>query len=306
MATTQDYYQVLGVGKNASDAEIKTAYRKQALEWHPDRNKDPKATEKFKAINEAYEVLSNPEKKSAYDQFGHDAFKQGGMGGAAGQGPFGGQTYQQGPFTYTYRTYGSGGQQNPFEGVDFGGFSDPFEIFEQFFGGGFNPQGGRARPRRQVYSLAISFIEAVKGTEKTVDIGGKGMTIKIPAGVDEGSRVRFGDFDIVLSVRPDKTFKRDGADIHVAVEVSFPDAVLGTTIEVPTIDGQVSLKVPAGTQPDTIIRLRGRGVRIPNRNLSGDEYVQIKVTVPSKLTSDQRRLLEEYRSSSSKSRSGWF
>lgn len=302
-----DYYQTLGINKGASDADIKAAYRKAALQWHPDRNKDPKASEKFKEITEAYEVLSNPQKKQAYDQFGHDAFKQGGMGNAAGgQGPFGGGFGgQQGPFSYTYRTYGNGANQNPFEGGDYGGFSDPFEIFEQFFGGGFSGQTRRG-PRRQVYSLQLSFLEAVKGTEKTVEINSKPMKIKIPAGVDDGSRVRFGDFDIVVSVRPDKTFQREGLDIYIEAEVSFPDAALGTTIRVQTIDGDVELKVPPGTQPDTLIRLRGRGVKSPQSNRIGDQYVKVKVIVPTKLSGEQRKILEELQSSSSKKRSGWF
>src|SRR3989338_4418926 len=118
-----DYYEMLGVSKNSSDQEIKAAYRKQALKWHPDRNKSPEANAKFKEINKAFEVLSDPKKKEVYDQYGEEAFARGGYGGA------GGQSYQQSPFTYTYSS--SGG--NPFEGVDFGGFSDPFEIFEQFF-----------------------------------------------------------------------------------------------------------------------------------------------------------------------------
>ncbi len=297
MATNQDYYQTLGVSKTASDSEIKAAYRKKALEWHPDRNKTPEAAEKFKEINEAYEVLSNSEKRQAYDQYGPDAFAQG--SGAQGQGPF----------TYTYQTYGGGqpfgsaqGGENPFEGMDFG---DPFEIFEQFFGGGF-ASGGRARTRRQVYQLSISFIEAVKGTEKQVDIGGKTMTIKIPAGVDDGSRVRFGDFDIVLSVTPDKTFHRDGANIYVDVEVDFADAALGTNIDVPTIDGAVTLKVPAGTQPDTLIRLRGRGVSDPRGGRIRDQYVRIRVKVPTKLSRKEKELLEELRLDSSGKRSGWF
>ncbi len=305
MAITQDYYQVLGVSKSASDAEIKAAYRKQALEWHPDRNKTAGASEKFKEINEAYEVLSSADKKAAYDQYGHAAFQQGGMGNASG--PFGGgQTSQQGPFSYTYRTYGGG--QNPFEGMDMGGFSDPFEIFEQFFGGGFGGQSARGggRARRQVYSLAITFMEAVKGTEKRVDLGGKTMTIKIPAGVDDGSRVRFGDFDIVLSVSQDKTFQRDGYNIYVEAEVAFADAALGTEIEVATIDGPVTLKVPAGTQPETMIRLRGRGVPEPRGGRAGDEYVRIKIKVPTKLSHEQKNILEELRSGSSPKRSGWF
>src|SRR3989344_4498970 len=136
MATTRDYYEILGVSKTATDLEMKAAYRKQALQWHPDRNKTREAEAKFKEINEAYEVLSDKDKRAAYDQFGHAAFQQGGFG-AAGQGPSGGGgTYRQGPFTWTYTTGGGGGQGG--QGVDFGdfGFSDPFEIFEQFFGGG--------------------------------------------------------------------------------------------------------------------------------------------------------------------------
>ncbi|MCL4390019.1 MAG: DnaJ domain-containing protein [Patescibacteria group bacterium] len=285
----QDYYQTLGVSKNASDAEIKAAYRKQALQWHPDRNKSPQAAEKFKEINEAYEVLSNPQKRQTYDQFGKEAFSQN-----AG-GP------QQGPFTYTYQTYGNG--QNPFEGMDFGGFSDPFEIFEQFFGGG-SFAGRRSAPRRQVYSLSITFMEAAKGTEKRVTIGGRTMTIKIPAGVDNGSRVRFGDFDVVLSVGQDKTFQRDGVNVYVDAEVDFADAALGTTLDVPTIDGPVTLKVPAGTQPDTVIRLRGRGIPEPHGSRAGDEYVRIRVRVPTKLSRDQKETLESLRGNSK--RSGWF
>lgn len=301
MASSTDYYQLLGVSKNANDQELKTAYRKAALQWHPDRNKDPKAADKFKEINQAYEVLSNPEKRQTYDQFGADAFSGGGQ-----QGPFGGGFGgQQGPFSYTYRTYGSGPQGgNPFEGMDFGGFSDPFDIFEQFFGGGFSP-GGQRRARRQVYSLSLSFMEAVKGVEKTIQIGGKNMTIKVPAGVDNGSRIRYGDFDIVVAVSPDKTFQRDGADLTVTADVSFPQAVLGTTIKVPTLNEEVNLKVPAGTQPDAVIRLRGHGVKLPQSNHTGDLYVKIKVKIPTKISKDQKKLLEEFDDGSNK-RGGWF
>lgn len=281
-----DYYQTLGVSKSASDSEIKAAYRKKALEWHPDRNKSPEAAEKFKEITEAYEVLSNSEKRQAYDQYGPDAF---------------GTQGQQGPFTYTYRTYG--GSQNPFEGIDFG---DPFEIFEQFFGGGFGPSARGSRGRHQVYSLTISFMEAVRGTEKRVDLGGKPMTIKIPPGVDDGSRVRFGEFDIVLSVLPDKNFHRDGVNVYVDIPVDFADAALGTTIDVPTIDGAVTLKVPAGTQPDTLIRLRSRGVPDPRGGRVGDQYVRIRVKVPTKLSRKEKELLEDFRSDSGGKRSGWF
>lgn len=273
-----DYYQILGVSKTASDAELKTAYRKKALEWHPDRNKNPGAAEKFKEVNEAYEVLSNSQKRQTYDQYG--------TAGPQGN-PFGGFN-QQGPFNYSYQSYGSD-------------FSDPFEIFEQFFGGGFSSaRGGPRRARRSVYSLEITFMEAVKGAEKEVEINGKNMKIKIPAGVDEGTRVRFGDFDIVISVATDKTFRREGSNIYVTTEIDYPSAVLGTTITVPTIDGEVTLKVPTGTQPDTLIRLKGRGVS------GGDQYVRIKIKVPSKVTGPQRELLEELRKSSPQKRSGWF
>lgn len=281
-----DFYQTLGVSKTATDAEIKAAYRKAALQWHPDRNKSPEAATKFKEVTEAYEILSNPQKRQQYDQFGSAAFNQQ-------------QGFNQGPFNYSYQSYGGA---NPFEG--FGDFSDPFEIFEQFFGGGFS--SGRGRARRQSYAIEISFMEAVKGVEKEVEIGGKNMKIKIPAGVDDRTRVRFGDFDIVVSVRPDKTFQRDGLNIYVDIGIDYPSAVLGTTVEVPTVDGPVSIKIPPGTQPETLIRLRGRGVKAPNSNHTGDQYLRVKITIPAKVSGEQKRLLEELQNLSNKKRSGWF
>lgn len=303
----KDYYQILGVSKAASADELKRAYRKLALEWHPDRNKSPEASAKFKEITKAYEILSDTEKKAAYDQYGEAAFEQGGMG--QGQNPFaggfgqGGQSYRQGPFSYTY--YTNGGGQNPFGEGDLGGFTDPFELFEQFFGGSSPFGGGRRRQRRSTYSLTIDFMEAVKGVEKKVDINGKGMTIKIPAGVDTGSRIRFENFDVVVDVTPDKTFKRDGYDVVVEVPVSFPNAALGTTIEVPTIDGSVKMKIPSGTQPDMVMRLREKGIPHVRGSGRGDEYIRIKVTVPNKLTRKQKELLEEFNDENSKSH-GWF
>ncbi len=304
-----DFYQTLGVSKTANDVELKAAYRKAALQWHPDRNRDPKAAEKFKEINEAYEVLSDPQKRQTYDQFGADAFKNGGAGGG-GQGPFAGGygAPGQGPFSYTYKTYGGGGQQNPFEGM--GDFSDPFEIFEQFFGGGFSsgggPGGGRGRARRQVYSIQLTFMEAVRGIEKTVEIGGKRMSLKIPAGVDDGSRIRFGDFDVVVAVSKDRVFEREGNNVVVTVQIDFAQAALGATIDVPTVEGSVPIKIPAGTQPETVMRLRGHGIRSPRGGNTGDEYVHIKVVVPTKLSREQKELLEEFGKADSKKRSGWF
>lgn len=290
----QDYYQVLGVQKSATDAEIKSAYRKLALQYHPDRNKTKEAEEKFKEVTKAYEVLSDPQKRQTYDQFGAAAFEQGGPGGFGGQGPFGGfgqQGGQYGPFTYTYSTNGGG--------FDFGGFSDPFEIFEQFFGGGF----GQARPRRQVYSLTIDFMEAVKGTQKKVTLEGKEQTIKVPAGVDSGSRIRFDTYDIVIQVTASKKFSREGYDIVTEQEISFVDAIIGTDLSVETIEGNVKVKIPAGTQPNTVIRLREKGVPHVRGAGKGDQYVRIKVVIPKHVTAKQKELLKEFEG---KEKTGWF
>lgn len=257
MAAKSDYYDILGVSKGASAEEIKKAYRKQALEWHPDRHKDDKeaAEKRFKEINEAYQVLSDREKKSAYDQFGHSAFTPG--GGFGGQGmPFsqGGQSGQYGPFTYTYTTSGGDGG-NPFGNFDFG---DPFDIFEQFFGTD-SPFGRRTR-RIPRYSLNIDFLEAVGGVEKTVNIGGKRRHIKIPAGIYEGARINFGDFSLSVNIKPHEIFEREEDDIYVKVRIPYSLAVLGGQVEVPTIDGQVKVRVRPGTQSGTTVRLRERGV----------------------------------------------
>lgn len=294
MATKRDFYEVLGVSKSATPEELKKAYRKLALEWHPDRNKSPQANEKFKEINEAYAVLSDSQKKAQYDQFGYAAF-QPGMGGSAGQGPFGGGFRQQGPFTYYYSS-GNGG--SPF-GTD---FVDPFEIFEQFFGGGFSQRS--TRQRRDVYELTIDFMDAMKGTTKEVHVprgrAGEGSvkkTIKIPAGVDTGSRIRFDDFDVVLEIRPDSRFRREGNDLYLDEEVTFTQAVLGAIIDVPTIDGPLKLRVQPGTQPGTLIRLRGKGVPNVRSGGRGDAYVRIQVHVPTRISRRQKELLEEFQKS---------
>ena len=282
-----DYYELLGVSKNASDAEIKSAYRKQALKWHPDRNKSPEATEKFKEINKAFEVLSNPQKKQMYDQYGEDAFK-----GSTGGAPGGGNYYQQGPF----RVYTDFGGQGGFEGFDVGGFSDPFEIFEQFFGfqSPFTRGGGR-RQRRDLFEMELSFDEAVHGTEKSTVIKGDKKTIKIPAGVDDGMRIRFSDFDVQVRVKPHQFFKRDGQDVYLEKEISYPLAVLGGTVNVVTIDNSVNLKVRPGTQSGTTVRLRGQGIQYPNSNRKGDQYVVFRIKVPERVSAKSKKLLEELR-----------
>ena len=293
MQPKRDYYDILGVSKSASGAELKAAYRKQALQWHPDRNKSPEAEKRFKEINEAYEILSNSEKRAAYDQFGHAAFEPGGMGaGGFAGGPFGGgqtRTYRQGPFSYTYTTYGGGAPGGtPFEGLGFD-FSDPFEIFEQFFGGA-SPFGRQTRIPR--YGLTLDFLEAAKGGEKEVVIEGEKRKIKIPPGVDEGSRINFGDFYVTIDVEPHPVFKRDGADILVDVQIPLSLAILGGTIEVPTIDGDLNLRIRPGTQPGTMVRLAGRGIKHLRGSGRGDQYVRLQIRIPEKLTREQKEALK--------------
>ena len=295
----KDFYEVLGVSRNAPADEIKKAYRKLALQWHPDRNKNEGASEKFKEINKAYEVLSDPKKKEAYDQYGESAFQPGSGFGAGG--PFGaqGKSGRYGPFNYTYTTYGGGDDGgSPFEG-----FSDPFEIFEQFFGGAVN-FGGRSR-QRVVYRLTIDFMEAVKGVEKEVTIDGKKQSIKIPAGVDHGTKIRFKDYDIVIEVQPDARFKREDYDIIVDQEISFAQAAIGDVVEVPTIDGPLKLKIMPATQPGTLIRLRGKGVPHVRSSGRGDQYIRVKITIPTKLTNHQKELLKEFEEEN-KRKKGWF
>ncbi len=285
-ASKSDYYDVLGVSKSASQDEIKKAYRKQALEWHPDKHKDNKeaAEKRFKEVNEAYQVLSDSEKRKAYDQFGHDAFARGGPSASSG---FGGaqSSGRWGPFTYTYTTNGGGPSAGSgFAGFDFG---DPFEIFEQFFGGS---RFGRAS-RQPRYSMNIDFMEAAKGVEKEVSIEGKKRKIKIPAGVDDGSRINFGDFMLSINVGPHKIFERDGADTYVNLGIPFSLAALGGEIEVPTVETEVKVKVRPGTKTETVLRLRGKGIPHLGGRGRGDHYVRISVEVPDKLSRAQKKVI---------------
>lgn len=286
MTAKRDYYDILDVSKGASAEEIKKAYRKKALEFHPDRNKSADAEEKFKEVNEAYEVLSDSQKKKAYDQFGHAAFDSSrGYTGSPFSGFGQGQTYKQGPFTYTYTTSGA-----PFADFDFAGFSDPFEIFESFFGGA---SPFRREPPKPRYGLTIDFMEAVKGAEKTVTIDGKHKKIKIPPGADDGTRIRFQDFDVTIDVKPHETFKRDGNDVYVDHQIPFTLAALGGTTQTPTLDGNLKLKIRPGTQPGALVRLRGEGVPHLQGRGRGDLYIRLLVKVPEKLTSQQKKLFQQ-------------
>ncbi|MBN1263587.1 MAG: DnaJ domain-containing protein [Candidatus Pacebacteria bacterium] len=294
MTTSRDYYDILEVQKEASEAEIKKAYRRLALKWHPDKNKSAEAEARFKEINEAYEVLSDAKKREAYDQFGHAAFdpRQGGFGAAAsGANPFA-RTYRSGPFTYTYTS--GGGQGADFEDM-FGGFSDPFEIFRSFFGGA-SPFGSQQRLPR--YPLRLTFLEAANGCEKEIDFQGKKRKIKVPAGVDDGTRIRFENFYISIDIAPDKIFKRDGVDVFVEREISLVPAILGGTIQVPTIDDPVKLKIRPGTQSGTLVRLRNRGIPSLHGRGRGDQYLRLTVKIPERLSRRQRKLIEEFEKAS--------
>ncbi len=290
MAAKRDYYEILGVSKNASEAEIKSAYRKLARQHHPDIDKSPGAGEKFKELSEAYQVLSDPSKKSNYDQFGHTAPNPFGEGGQHYSWSSGGN-----PF-------GSAQGGSPNIQFDFGGFEDPFELFEQIFGmGGF---GARAR-NRPTYTMDIKFDEAVHGVAKQIQVEGRKMTIKVPAGVDNGTRMRFNDLDIVFHVSRHPEFIREGADIFSEIKVSIPQLVLGDIFEVTTVTEKVKVKVPPGTQPGSLVRLKGKGMPRLNSSSHGDHFVRVNLQVPQNPSKQEKQLYEELYNLGTKKK-GWF
>ena len=281
----RDYYDVLGLSKDASDTEIKAAYRKLARLYHPDVNKAGDAEEKFKEVNEAFQVLSDPQKRGAYDRFGHAAFQPGGGTGGVGFGDAG----------------FPGGVHVDF---DFGGsgFADPFEIFEQFFGG--SPFGGfRPQP---TYRLNVTFDEALVGSEKKVEMEGKRIRVKVPPGVDTGTRIRFDNFSVVLDVAQHPRFQRDGADMHDWLDITPAQAALGDHIEVPTVFKPVTIKIPAGIQSGTAIRLAGKGMPHLRSGGTGDHYVHVRVVIPKKLSPRERELYEELRAAEKAGKKSWF
>ena len=354
MAEKRDFYEVLGLSKGASDDEIKRAFRKLAMKYHPDKNPgDKEAEEKFKEINEAYAVLSDPEQKSKYDRFGHAGVDPNSF---AGGGGFGG----------------------------FGGFEDIFDMFGSAFGGGFGGFGGGRRNNSPIKgsdiqkSMTIDFEEAAFGTKKQIrltknvkcktcdgtgaapgtskktcpkcggtgeirtqqrtplgvfqssspcpdcngtgeinespcsDCGGTGRTrdtvtisVNIPAGVDDGSVIPIrgqgepginggpdGDLYIVLNVRPHKLFERRGQDLWLEIPITFNQAALGDEIVVPTLEEKVSYKIPQGTQPGTVFRLKGKGIKNVRGSRKGDLYVKVSLEVPTKLNKKQKKAIE--------------
>lgn len=302
MVSGKDYYKILGVDKNASEEDIKKAYRKLAREHHPDvvAEKDkPEAEKRFKEINEAYRILSDAEKRKMYDQYG-TADPNRGFGG------FSGSSGRQGPFTYTYSS----------NGADFGfGDFDPFDIFESMFGfRGFGGQRPQRRGKSLYYHLAVDFSEAVRGVEKEINVESGRIRIKIPSGARDGLEIKFtgkgmpgpegappGDLFITLKVKNPSNFKIVSDDIFVLKEIDIAAAALGSVLEVPVVDlssvdciGKVKLNVPAGTQYGAKLVVRGKGMPRLHGRGQGDLVVQFVVVVPKRLNKRQKDLLREY------------
>ncbi len=305
MADKKDYYELLGVAKSASEEEIKKAYRKLALKYHPDRNPGNKdAEEKFKVINEAYAVLSDAEKRKQYDTFGMGGFQQ---------------RYSEEDI---FRGFNVG---DLFKDLGMGGG----DIFSTIFGrqAGRGGRGGRQRQpgpdfgdyiTRQKpetldlnYELEIPFMDAIHGAEKhvtfTTQQGAEEIMVKIPKGISTGKKLRLqgkgmkdpysgrmGDLYITIKVGEHPVFRRTGNDLFVTKEIKVTDALLGTTVEVPSIEGPKHVKIPAGVKSNSKVRLRGLGVSDP-KGVAGDEYVEIQVDIPKRLTERQKTLLEELR-----------
>jgi DnaJ-class molecular chaperone len=302
----RDYYDVLGVSRSADDSAIKSAYRKLARQYHPDVNKAPDAESKFAEASEAYEVLSDPEKRRKYDQFGHVGPGMG-SGGCGGR-PGGGRVHVN-----------MGGSGFDF-GEMFGGMGGGFagmgldEILEAL-GGGSVAQKSRHRPRHRrgadmEYPLTLDFLQAVRGVTTTIRIRGEAIDgksetieVKIPAGVREGQKIRVrgkgqmgpggqGDLYILVHITGHGYFKRDGNDLLVEVPISITEAARGVQVDVPTIDGTMTVTVPARVRSGQKLRLRGKG--IPAASGTGDQYVVIRIECPREIPDDAMTLLKQF------------
>ena len=286
----RDFYEVLGVKKDSSDDDIRKAYRKLARQYPPDRNPgDKQAETHFKEVQEAYDVLSDKTKRSNYDRFGV-AEPGAGFGGRGG-----------GPNVH-FNWGGPGGAQNMDPG-------QAEELFRQFFGGGEadlgdlfgqparSPRGRRARPAQDVESeVAIPFQIAALGGSVNIQVDGRELAVKVPAGVEDGQSLRLqgqapggGNLRLVLRVQPHPFFRREGNDIILEVPLALAEAVLGTKVDVPTLDGtKLTVKVPPGTSSGARLRLRGKGIK------GGDQFIEIKIVVPAPKDDRSRELIEEF------------
>lgn len=287
----KDYYEVLGLKKGASADELKKAFRKLAVKYHPDKNPgDKKAEDRFKEINEAYAVLSDPEKKAQYDRFGSAGFHQ---------------RYSQEDI---FRNFNAG---DIFREFNLGGSDD---VFSRIFGGGGGfRQGGRSMGRKGAdfeMELSISFMEAFSGGEKRISFSREGrneeVSVKLPAGIESGARLRLagkggagigggasGDLYLNISVKADTRYSREGADIIFPQQIPYSHACLGGSLDVVTLDGTKRIKVPAGIQPGMKIRLKGLGFPQQGKGIRGDFYVMLQIAVPQSLSAEQRELLEK-------------
>jgi curved DNA-binding protein len=290
----RDPYEVLGVAKNASEDEIKKAYRKLARQYHPDRNPgDKQAESRFKEVQEAYDVVGDKEKRAQFDQFGF---------AGAGAGPFGGGG--GGPFRWGG---GQGGPNFRFEGVNpedlasifgqFGGAGGSATDFNEVFGGRNRSRGRKARPAPEAMAdVSIPFLTAVRGGPFSVGIDGRELEVKVPAGVEDGKKMRLsgqapggGDLILTLHIDPHPYFRREEKNIVLEVPVTMAEAVLGTKVDVPLVGGgQGTVKVPPGTSSGARLRLRGQGIS------GGDQFIEIKVVTPQSVDARSRELIEEF------------
>jgi curved DNA-binding protein len=293
----KDYYKILGVSRNASADEIKGAYRKLAMQYHPDRNPgDKQAEERFKEMNEAYQVLSDPQKRARYDQLG-ESYSQWQQQGTPGNFNWGQWTTNQ-----------TGAQEVNFD--DLFGDSTFSDFFRSIFGGMGAGQSMRGRGGRAVQTVqqpvSISLKEAYSGTTRTLQTGNRRVEVKLPAGARTGTRIRVPgsgpagadgnatDLYLVLDVADDPAFERDGNDLHTLVTIDVFKALLGGEVEVRTLAGKVLLTIPAGTQPDQVFRVAGRGMPLLKDPANkGDLYVLVKVQIPKGLNARQKSLLEQ-------------
>lgn len=300
----KDYYQILGVSRQADEKEIKKAYRRLARQYHPDMNPNDKAAaDKFKDINEAYEVLSDPDKRSKYDRFGQDwqRYQQAGNAGGFNWGAWANNA--QNPHT-SYTNVED--LQDLFGGV--GGFSDFYETLFGGLGGMRNPRPRKGSNLQQ--TVTITLTEAYHGSSRTVIKDGRDIDVKIPAGVKSGSKIRLsgegiegfgggqrGDLYMVVEVMDDARFRRDGDDLYADFDLDLYTALLGGKVNIQTLSDVVSLTIPPETQNGRTFRLRGKGMpKLKSPSEYGDLYLKAVVQLPTHLTNEEKRLLEQLRS----------